>query len=346
MTAQYVSCAHFRARGTKVLGHENSGENLVAHNVESMMYAGVAPWHGIGVPVATELRSDEALRLAGLDWSVRTAPVFAGQDHSVVERWRAVVRESDAKPLGLVGDRYEPIQNADAFRFFDEVVGAGEAIYHTAGSLDGGRRVWILAKLPGEVRVGRDDVTEKFLLLTNSHDGSTTLRMLFTPVRVVCQNTLNVALQEGAGDGIAIRHTRTAMTRLEQARHALGLATKFYDQFAEASEMLVRSSYSDAQVLQLTQTLFPDGDEGVSPRMQKARDKVIELFECGRGHEAIRGTAWAALNAVAEYVDHHQPTRGVDDASRASGRLASVWFGNRAAMKQRAYEVIRLQVAA
>lgn len=322
----------------------------MAHNVESMMYAGAAPWHGIGVAVPREVTSVDALRLASLDWPVATVPLLAesngpGTPGDGVEGWRAVIRLSDRKPLGVVGERYRPIQNSEAFGFFDAIVGTGEAIYHTAGSLDGGRKVWILAKLPGEIRVAGDDVTEKYLLLTNSHDGSTALRMFFTPVRVVCQNTLNLALREGAGEGVSIRHTTSATVKLEQAREALGIAVRYYDRFGEQAAQLAAARYEDRQLAELTEELFPAMEDELSTRRLKAREKVIELFEYGKGHEGIRGSAWAALNAVAEYADHHRSARGSSDAARAEARLNSAWFGSGAALKRLAFETITRQLA-
>jgi phage/plasmid-like protein (TIGR03299 family) len=321
--------------------------------VESMMYVGQTPWHGLGVSVPSEVTSAEAIKLAGLDWTVETVPVFAtqldatdGPQATMVDGYRAVVRTSDRSALGIVGERYQLIQNVNAFAFFDAVVGESQAIYHTAGSLDSGRKVWMLAKLPGEIRVAGDDVTEKHLLLCNSHDGSSALRMFFTSVRVVCQNTLNIAMRAGQGDGFTIRHTASATARIEQARHALELANDSFDDFAAEAEMLGASRYTDDQMWRLTEVLFPTTLDAPSTRIKKNREKLVDLFENGRAHEPIRGTAWAALQAVTEYVDHHRGTRSATPALRAEARLTSAWFGSGAQMKQRAFTTIRHQLAA
>lgn len=317
----------------------------MAHEVESMMSAGVPPWHGLGSRVPAEVCSDEALRIAGLDWRVAVKPLLAerggGHDPAPVPHGRAVVREFDGRPLGVVGDRYLPIQNADAFAFFDEVVGAGQAIYHTAGSLKEGSRVWILAKLPGEIRVARNDVTEKFLLLSNSHDGSSALRMMFTPVRVVCQNTLNIALACGER-AFNVRHTASAPTRIEEARRVLGLSNTFYETFEAIARRLVATRYSDGQMAGLAKTLFPLDADKPSNRVVNVHTKLLDLFESGAGHHEIRGTAWAALNAVAEFTDHHRPvsTRNRD------GRVQSLWWGSGAELKSRAYQTIDQQLVA
>jgi phage/plasmid-like protein (TIGR03299 family) len=319
----------------------------MSNAVESMMYVGNVPWHGLGTSVVKEARAADALQLAGLNWNVELQPVFVGSGlvQQKVERAKATVRVSDQKPLGVVGDRYVPVQNPDAFSFFDAVVGAGQAIYHTAGALDGGRKIWILAKLPGHVRLLGDDITEKFLLLANSHDGTAALRMLFTPIRVVCQNTLNVALRMGVGEGSAIRHTANATARLDEARRALGFATSFYDDFECEAQRLVRATFSEQQVRKMATAILPSSGVDVSSRIQNQRDRILDLFETGRGHSTIRGTAWAALNAVAEYADHHRAARG-NGASAGEKRLGSIWFGSGATLKQSAYRFINTELAA
>ena len=318
------------------------------HAVESMMYAGLVPWHGLGTPVSTEVTASDAIKFAGLSWRVDLQPVFAGAGlvQSQVDGVKATVRSTDQRALGVVGDRYVPVQNEDAFAFFDSVVGESQAIYHTAGSLDGGRRVWVLAKLPGEVRLSQDDVTEKYLLLMNSHDGSTALRMLFTPVRVVCQNTLNLALRRGAAEGIAIRHTASATTRIDEARRALGLAHAYYADFEAEAARLMATPYADMQMRILVGKLFPAEPDELSTRTQHHRQKVLDLFESGKGHEHIRGTAWAALNAVAEFADHHRSTRTRPGDNRDEKRLSSIWLGSAATLKRAAHEAICSQLAA
>jgi phage/plasmid-like protein (TIGR03299 family) len=319
------------------------------HEVETMMYAGAAPWHRLGRRMERPVAAPEALVAAELDWRVKTAPVFAldDGDETPVESHRAVVRARDGRALGVVGARYRPIQNEEAFAFLDSVCSEGAAQIHTAGSLEGGRRIWALAKLPGEIRVHQDDVTEKYLLLVNSHDGSMALRLFFTPVRVVCANTLNLALRSGASDGISIRHTASATRRIEEARRALGIAGSFYSEFDAVAQRLVRSPFTDAQMRELARRVLPAANDGeASARLEKTRDKVVELYSEGRGHGPIRGTAWAAWNAVAEFADHHRVNRGRDERARMESRLSSAWFGTGALMKRRAYQAITSQLAA
>lgn len=146
----------------------------------------------------------ELLEAAGLSWSVELVPAFA--EGRAIPRARAVVRSDRREPIAVVGLRYAPVQNADAFAFLDGLVGAGRAVYETAGMSGGGRRVWVQARLPGDVWVTREDNVGKYLTLVNSHDGGGSLRAFFTPRRIVCSNTLRAALREGARAGVSIRH--------------------------------------------------------------------------------------------------------------------------------------------
>ena len=159
-------------------------------NVESMMYVREKPWHGLGEMVQEAPTSADALRLAGLDWRVDSKPVQVCGGRKV-DGFRANVRATDGAVLGMVSDRYRICQNTDAFDFTDNLIG-GEVRYETAGSLQGGRKIWLLAKLPDTFLLG--DAVEPYLCFTNSHDGSSAIRVCMTPVRVVCQNTLNIAL--------------------------------------------------------------------------------------------------------------------------------------------------------
>src|ERR1700733_3004849 len=177
-------------------------------NIQSLMYVKEKPWHGLGTRLEKAATSTEAIKAAGLDWQVEKQPVFLKNGINAISRRHAVVRRDNGHPLGIVGERYVPLQNNDAFRFFDAVVGLKEAVYHTAGALGQGEIIWILAKLNGVIRVVGDDITEKYLQLTNRHDGGGSVQILWTPIRVVCQNTLNIALQESQSSlHTSLRHT-------------------------------------------------------------------------------------------------------------------------------------------
>ena len=331
----------------------------MAHEVESMVSVREVPWHKLGVVVPNALTSEEALRLGGLDWKVRKEPIYAriGADFHLVEGRSAIVRSSDNAILGDVGSRYTPIQNAQALDFFDSVVGSKEAMYETAGSLRGGRKVFITAKLPGTIRVTREDgdVVEKYLLLATSHDGSGANRMLFTPTRVVCANTLAAALRGSAGEGVSIRHTTNATAKIEAAQVALGIAVKFYDQLGESLKALAAHRFSDGDMKEFAAELLPgsvkekDGKKvlEVSTRTENNRMKLLELFSSGVGQVGeVRGTAWAAYNAATEYIDHTRSTRVGEGEDADDVRADAVLFGAGAAFKQKAFDSLQARLAA
>ena len=217
------------------------------------------------------------------------------------------VRESDNRVLGVVGGRYKPVQNAEAFAFTDELVG-GDVRYETAGSLAEGKRVWMLAKMP-DTRV-LDDVVEPYLCLTNGHDGFSSLKVCMTPVRVVCQNTLNMALK-GAKRTWTVRHSGNINAKMEEAQQTLGLAQDYMGKFAEEAEELYSIKVSPAQFKKLSNTLFPITDE-----MSRRKEEAQYLLQC-QLKEAwdmddlgnIKGTGWGFMNAVSDMSTHRPPAR-------------------------------------
>lgn len=273
-------------------------------NVESMFSVREVPWHGLGTIIQEAPDSEAALKLAGLDWSVKQVPVlYEGQKTG----HQFNVRESDNRVLGVVGGRYKPVQNAEAFAFTDELVG-GDVRYETAGSLADGKRVWMLAKMP-DTRV-LDDVVEPYLCLTNGHDGFSSLKVCMTPVRVVCQNTLNMALK-GAKRTWTVRHSGNINAKMEEAQQTLGLAQDYMKKFAEEAEELYSIKVSPAQFKKLSNTLFPITDE-----MSRRKEEAQYLLQC-QLKEAwemddlgnIKGTGWGFMNAVSDMSTHRPPAR-------------------------------------
>jgi phage/plasmid-like protein (TIGR03299 family) len=229
----------------------------------------------------------------------------------------------------------------------DAIVSEGAVQYHTAGALGKGERIWMLAKLPDEIRVkNSDDVTEKYLLLSNSHDGSSSLRVHFTPIRVVCANTLAVAERKGRGQGISIVHKGDLHAKVQQAQEVLGLAKKVYEGVEERINRLAYHYPSLRQLEEYFKFVYPDPTTGETTRAKNIRKEFARLFEEGIGHDipAVRHTSWAALNAVTEFVDHYRTTRGKTPLDRASKRLESAWFGSGAQLKQRAW-TLAMQMA-
>lgn len=305
----------------------------------AVAYFGQTPWHGLGTKLDNPATADEAITAAGLDYEATLSPVQTSAGTEIPSR-KAVVRSDTGNVLGVVGKDYVPIQNRDAFSFLDMVVADGGLRYHTAGALGKGERVWMLARLPGHVRVqGTDDVTEKFLLLSNSHNGTSALRVFFTPIRVVCANTLAVAHARGAGQGISIQHKGDLAAKVRQAQAVLGFAHRFYDDLHGHMNRLSGYYPTAEQLTTYFKSLYPDPPEGEKTRAENTRQELFRLFEHGRGQEiyGIRHSAWAAYHAVTEYVDHYRPTRAQTPQDRASRRLQSQWFGSGAKLKARAW---------
>lgn len=307
--------------------------------VETMMYYGATPWHRLGTQVAGLATAEEAIAAAGLNWDVELIPIHIRENggYRTIESHQAIARKTDRKVYGIVGQRYTPIQNRDSFKFFDSVVGDGGAIYETAGSLLEGRRTWILANLKDSLGIAGEEI-KKYLLLTNSHDGSMALQMFWTPIRVVCWNTLSAAL---ATDGARFysRHTAGAPQRIESAKELLGLARAYYTEFEQKANMLAQKQLPAPEMPKLLLAAF--GTTGAKPvpvvtAHQMERVEQAIFTGPGADNSKIQGTAWQAYNGVAYYADHLRAYRGGTDDARLGGLL----FGTGMAMKQRAWRFL------
>jgi phage/plasmid-like protein (TIGR03299 family) len=303
----------------------------------SMFYFGDVPWHGLGQKLEKPATAAEALIAANLDYTVEKRALYVmGTDKKmqVVKSRSAIIRTDTHDVLGTVGRKYTPIQNRDAFAFFDPLVDKDEAIYHTAGALGSGERIWILAKLPGYVKVNGKDLVDKYLLLYNTHDGTSTIRVKLTPIRVVCNNTLSCALT-GSEQEVHIRHTANAQVRLDEAHKVLGLANDLYKQLDEIFSGMVLKKITNAELLAYVTALIPDNPNAdKSTRTEHIREGVLELVENGKGNAPYRGKLWGAYNGVVEYVDY---ARGKSKA--AEKRLNSVWFGTGDRLKKAAFDL-------
>lgn len=308
------------------------------HNINSMMYFGAEPWHKLGKKVDHLQTSAEAIKAAGLDYTVEKQPVYVNRvDQGAFEAIPgsfATVRTDTKDVLGVVGSKYTVLQNKDAFSFFDAVVGVKEAMYETAGALGLGEKIWLLAKLPGYIRTMGDDITDKYLLLSNTHDGSGSVQVMFTPIRVVCQNTLNVATSAGINKQ-KIRHTFSLGTKVEEVRKNLGIINQQFTIFEEATKRLAMVQVTNEAIASFVKDagLIPS-EKDHSTRAQNIIDEVSRLFETGKGADlpGAKGTAWGLFNAVVEYVDYK---RGGDNQEK---RAESLLFGSGAIVKQKAFD--------
>lgn len=319
-------------------------ELYIENGRASMFYVGQEPWHGLGTKLDGPATSAEAIRAAKLAWEVVKKPLCAVEDgiSLPLSRRFAVVRHDlwgkpECRVLGIVGENYTPLQNREAFEFLDPIVGKGEAIYHTAGALRQGERVWILAKLPSDIRVIGDDIAEKYLLLSNSHDGESSVQIKFTPIRVVCQNTLTMALRQGPT--VRVAHQKDVRQRLREAEKLLGLIHRRFDEIGQIFQAMTRYPINSDQLGEYLKLVFPTpsdpDDEPAFRRVREDRLRAQYFFANGSGNQAkgVSGTLWAAYNGVTEYIDHHL-TRQTPDR-----RLDSIWFGGGYMIKARAFRV-------
>lgn len=280
----------------------------MAANVETMFYVREAPWHGLGTRVENALSSGEALTRAGLDWRVVQKPVMT-EDGLSIPGFQANIRDTDNRVLGVVTDRYQVVQNEEAFAFTDELLGEG-VTYETAGSLQFGRRTWILAKLPQKYIISGDEVTP-YLVFMNAHDGSGAIKAAMTPIRVVCQNSLNLALATAKRTWSA-NHTGKIGNRLTEARYDLLYAEQYMGELGKAIDQLNRKKLSDRQVYEYIDALFPLVPDATELQkrnlLQLKEDLKLRYFEApdlkGKDKNAYR-----FVNAVSDFATHAKPIR-------------------------------------
>jgi phage/plasmid-like protein (TIGR03299 family) len=316
----------------------------MAHNLEldqngqaSMFFTGDVPWHSLGRKLQKPATAAEAMEAARLDYKVVKRPLKAiinARHYADVPNAYATVRTDTNVVLGVVGSRYQPVQNKDAFNFFDPLVDRNEAIYHTAGVLGRGEKIWLLAKLPEYIRVGpKGDPIEKFVLLYNSHDGSSHIKVKITPVRVVCNNTLTAALS-GADAEVRIKHTASATDKLREAHKVMELTNQLYKELDYIFNRMALRKVTPTQLVEYCKTLIPDNAEAESnSRTENTRREIIRLHDDTKDATMHRGNLFGAYNAVTEYVDHAAQA----DSSK---HLRSIWFGGSGEqLKRRAYQL-------
>jgi phage/plasmid-like protein (TIGR03299 family) len=317
----------------------------MAHEIDTttgraaVFTVGTPPWHRLGVTVADAQTSEQAIRLAALDWTVEQWPLVArrnGTDRDVPDRV-ANVRTDTGAVLGVVSTSYRVFQNKSAFDFFDAIVQERLAIFETAGALKGGRHIWMLARLPKTLRAAGEDEIRPYVLLANSHDGTRALRMIPTTIRVVCANTLNLALGRVAvTEGLTIFHNESLERRVADAREKLGIITRRVDEFGDQVQALARRPMSRDELTSYFTGLVTDRAADTQKRMLAAF--VENLDHPTNTLPGTSGTAWAAYNAVSQWADHQSVVRGQSEVLRADSRLHSVWFGAAAEFKARAFD--------
>lgn len=280
----------------------------MAANVETMFYTREKPWHGLGVKVARALSSKEALQASGLDWQVEQKDIYTDSG-ILISGYKANVRNSDHKVLGIVSDRYKVVQNEEAFAFTDKLLGEGVR-YETAGSLNEGRKVWVLARMPREYIMLGDRISP-YMVFSNTHDGSGAIRVAMTPIRVVCNNTLNLALATATRSWSAM-HTSRVQDRIREAENTLFMAESYMDMLGKEFEKLNKIKLSDIKVMSAINDLLPV-NESMSDLQKNNVEKLREDMKA-RYFEApdlkqFSHNGYRFVNAVSDFATHSKPLR-------------------------------------
>ena len=308
----------------------------MAANVETMFYTREKPWHGLGTMVAEAPNSKDALRLAGLNWKVLQEPVYT-ENEELIQGYKANVRDTDRKVLGVVTDRYKVIQNEEAFAFTDTLLGEGVR-YETAGSLQEGRRVWMLARLPREFIIGCERISP-YMVFSNTHDGSGAVKTALTPIRVVCNNTLNLALRTAKRSWSMI-HTGDISGKIEEAKNTLLLADEYMTALGQEFENLRKIKLSEKQVLDYIKILLPM-EENYSLLQKRGVEKLradmkMRYFDAPDLKD-VGNNGYRFVNAVSDFATHSTPRRKT--ANYKENIFARTADGN--PMIDRAYQLVK-----
>lgn len=290
----------------------------MAHMVETMAYAGEVPWHGLGTKVPADLTPEQMLQAAGLDWEVNKVDLTYG-DGLIVPGKKGLVRSSDGAYLDTIGDDWNPLQNSEAFEFFNDFVMAGDMEMNTAGSLEDGRRTWALAKIKDAVfETVKDDLTECFLLFSNPHKYGMSITVMMTPIRVVCNNTITMALNGASEHMVKINHRNEFDA--DAVKETLGVAKDKLDTYKEAAQFLSTKNYTKNSIVEYFNEVFPFTANKRDNDVSRNTKLAMEVLDTQPGAEYGRGTFWQAFNTVT-YLTDHELGRSNDT------RLTSAWFG-------------------
>lgn len=301
----------------------------MSHEVETMAYSGEIPWHGLGVEVSNDLTPSQMMEKAGLNWSVNKVPTFIEIDGKRIETGaQALVRSSDNKVLTQVGAGWNPVQNEEAFEFFSEFVLSGDMEMHTAGSLKEGKMIWALAKVKESFDIFGGDQVDSYLLFSNPHQYGKCIDIRFTPIRVVCNNTLTFSLNQHSD--ISYRANHSSKFDGDKVKEALGLAHEKFAQYKEMAQYLGSKRVTAESLIEYYATVFPktSGDKEVKTAEDLSRNGKLayEALEKQPGAEYAEGSWWQAFNSVTYVTDHMQ-------GRSADNRMYNSWFGSNQSRK-------------
>lgn len=302
----------------------------MAHEVEmidgvaQMAYAGAKPWHGLGTQVSNDLTPAQMQKKAGLDWTVTEVPSFIEcNGEKIPTGQKSLVRSTDNKILTNVGKGWNPVQNSEAFEFFSEYVLAGDMEMHTAGSLKDGKNVFALAKVKESFTILGEDQVDSYLLFSNPHEYGKAIDVRFTPIRVVCNNTLTFSLQSASKNAVKMNHR--SVFNPDMVKEQMGIAHEKFAQYKEMAEFLSTKRFSVDSLMNYYNDVFPHtyskGKEvKVIEDLTKNAKAAMDVLETQPGAEFGQGSWWQALNSVT-YLTDHQMGRSADS------RMQSAWFG-------------------
>lgn len=308
----------------------------MAHMIEivdgfaHIAYAGETPWHGLGTKVPADLSPEQMLQAARLDWNVSKVPAFADVGGKQIPvGWSALVRSSDEKILGVTSDDWNPCQNADAFEFFNDFVAAGDMEMHTAGSLKDGKIVWALAKVKESFELFNGDQVDSYLLFTNPHQYGQSIDVRFTPIRVVCNNTLTLSLNQKANQMVKVSHRREFNG--DEVKEMLGVAKEKLATYKEMAAYLGSKRYTNESLSDYFKRVFPVTTGNKDKEMSRNAKIALDVMEQQPGANFAEGSWWQAFNAVTFMTDHVV-------GRSADTRLQSAWFGYNKNLKTKALE--------
>lgn len=309
----------------------------MAHEISSMAYVGAKPWHGLGNQLTEQQPINIWLKEAGMDWTIEQSDVLFNADNAALHirpysDSKVLFRSDSLTPLSVVSNRYKVVQPHEVLNFYKDLVSVGGFELETAGVLKGGRKLWALAKTGQESRIKGNDRIKAYLLLATSCDGTLCTTAQFTSVRVVCNNTLQMATRDSSG---AVKVPHSTKFDPMQVKEALGIGFAQWDSFMRNLKQLGQRGVSPMEADQYLRVVLNEPEYQADVADSKVFQKVSRLYlgdGMGADYSAANGTAWGLLNAVTEYVDHHRRARNQDN------RLDSAWFGQGAQLKQKALE--------
>jgi len=289
------------------------------------------PWHDFGTVIPNAPSIEEGIKLAGMDWEVRLDELYTPDGIKVKNKAAFREIEGEKQILGVVGENYTPLQNMDAFKWFEPFVQSKMVSLETAGTLFNGKKVFILAKLnQDDLEIVKDDIVERYILLSNSHDGSSCVRVGFTPIRVVCNNTLKMAEEDDASKLIRVRHTNKVNLNLDELRSVMDLVNANFMTTKEHFRLLAYTSINQEDLKKYVnnvfssrklETIIDEYDEKNAIEIERKR--LIARIEEIHESDTARGTMWGAYNSVSAYLQHYKGTEKTTQESRYN----QLWFG-------------------